>query len=149
MATFAQIKEVRLQIADPSGFIDLLEASVFPGSPAPQTAYRIGGVYYETATEYVELQVSDDRISTWYDDYGTTGAVLRGLRAIVAQLGAKLPIVKSDSGAESTEYTSLIDIYAFYRGRLAEAEKEDKKASSNTTGRYYASATIEVAGGNI
>lgn len=149
MATFAQIKEIRLQIADPAGFIDLQEAVSFPVSPAPQTGYLIDGVYYETATSVIELQVSDIRLDVWYDSHGTTGAVLRGLRTIIAQLSAKLPIVRSDSGAESTQYTSLVNQYAYYKSRLIDAESQDNKSNNNSTGRWAASATLEVAGGNV
>lgn len=150
MATFAEIKEVRLRIADPPGFIDLISASSFPGSPASQTAYLLtDGAYYETATSTVDLAVSDTRISDWFDSYGTTGAVVRALKAIIAQLAAKLPVVRSDSGAESTEYTSLRDQYAFYKGLLADAESEDDSENENSSGRWYGFENPEIAGGNV
>ena len=149
MATFTEIKEVRLRISDPEGFIDFQEASSWPGTPAPQTAYRISGVYYDTETTTVDLLVSDSRISDWYDDYGVTGAVVRALKAIIAGLAARIPIVRSDSGAESTEYTSLVDMYAFYKGLLSDAESDDDKANDVSTGGWYTASTPEIAGGNV
>ena len=41
MATFDQVKTVRLRIHDPLGFINLVEAEELPATPANQTAYTI------------------------------------------------------------------------------------------------------------
>lgn len=146
MATFAQIKEIRLQINDPAGFINIVEGTP---STAPQTAYLDGGVYKDGDGTTLMLEVSDARLGSWYDSYGHTGAVVRAIKQIIANIAARLPIVKSDSGAESTEYTSLTDLYKFYRALLDDAENEDEKTEGTSTGRIYTAQSVEVAGGNI
>ena len=46
MATFEQVKTVRLRIHDPLGFINLVEAEELPATPANQTAYTITCLLY-------------------------------------------------------------------------------------------------------
>ncbi len=154
MATFDQIKDVRLQIADPPGFIDFLEVANFaalPVTPVAQTGYKAvdTSTYYgHDGTSYsaLSLMVSDSRIGAWVDSFDVAGAVRKSIEAIVAQLPAQLQIVKNASGAESTEFTSLLDRQKFYRQWLADLTPVDSTVS---TGKYYKTVAAEIAGGNL
>ena len=154
MASFDDIKDTRLQIADPPGFIDFLEVANFaalPVTPVAQTGYKAvdTSTYYgHDGTAYVAqtLMVSDARISAWIDSLGVSGAVRKSIEAIVAQLPAQLQIVKNSSGAESTEFTSLLDRQKFYRQWLSDLTPPE---TSSNTAKLYKTKAHEIAGGNI
>lgn len=154
MATFDQIKETRLQIADPPGFIDFLEVANFgalPVAPVAQTGYKAvdTATYYgHNGTAYVALtlMVSDARISAWIDALGVPGAVRKSIEAIVAQLPAQLQIVKNDSGTESNEFIKLLDLQKFYRQWLSDLTPEDTAVN---TGKYFKTEPACIAGGNL
>lgn len=163
MATFDEIKEVRLRIDDPSGFINLIEvanAAALPSSPESQTAYKLTdtGVYVATdkdppvvSTDYEtqELLVSDARISAWIDAEDVNYATCQALKNIVAKLGKRLRLVKNRAGAEETEYTSLKDTYDYYKGLLDLCESEKKSEDNNNSGRIGQMKQPEIAGGNL
>lgn len=154
MATFDDIKEVRLTISEPSGFIDFLTVANFdalPDEPASQTGYKsldTSTYYGHDGTSYssVSLMLSDSRIGAWVDIFGVAGAVRKSIEAIVAQLPAQLQIVKNASGAESTEFTSLLDRQKFYRQWLVDLTPVD---STVNTGKYFKTVAAEIAGGNL
>lgn len=154
MATFDQIKEVRLQIADPPGFIDFLEVANFaalPVTPVAQTGYKAvdTSTYYGhngTAWTALELMVSDGRISAWIDSLGIPGAVRKSIEAIVAQLPSQLQIVENQSGAESVKFTSLLDRQKFYEKWLEALTPPD---TSVNTGKYFKTEPACIAGGNL
>lgn len=148
MATFAQLKEIRLLISDPPDVVDIVQSAV-PGNPAPQTAYLYSNIYYDGDSEVLEIQVNDTRLGSWYDSYGTNGAVVRALKQILRRLGSQLPLVRSDSGAESVQYTSLKDKYDFYRALLNDAIDDYEDENTNSTGIWMGSASQEIAGGNL
>lgn len=158
MATFAEIKEVRLRIDDPPGMIDILEAGSFPSAPMPQTAYKISDIYYssEPLSEAVEanyerltLYVSDSRIGAWFDADGEDYACVQALKNIIARLGRMLKIRKEDTGAEGTEWNSLKETHEYYRNLLAsfQADYDDSKSQAGPV--WGASSTPEIAGGNL
>ncbi len=154
MATFAEIKETRLTIDDPPGFIDFLEVAnfaVLPSSPVAQTAYRAvdTGTYYGhegTAWEALKLRVSDSSLSAWIDDVGIDGAVQKSYRAIMAKLGSELLIVKNTDGAESTEFVKLTDLYNYYRNL---AKDTASAPPDNNAGRFVHTRRPCIAGGNV
>lgn len=163
MATQAQIFDLRLDIADPAGFIAFLEvanSAALPAVPASQTCYlqTDTGEYKSTekttgavATDYdVEsLRISDSKISTLIDDYGEDPARCRALKLIVAQLGNEMLIKKNDAGADSTEYTSLSELMSYYKDLLKICSDTTDSDSGNNTGRYFKSYQPHIAGGNI
>ena len=156
MATFEQIKEVRLTISDPAGFIDFVEVANFaalPGSAVAQTAYKAAdtGTYYwynpdSAVYEALKLRVSDDRISGWVDSFGVDGAVLKSIQAIVSSLPAEMMIVKNTDGAESTEFLQLLDLQKFYQNWLKDLTPV---ASSSSAGVYLKTKKPCIAGGNV
>lgn len=156
MATFAQIKEVRLTVSDPAGFIDFVEVAnqaALPDPAAAQTAYKAvdSGTYFwfnsdTSSYEPVKLRVSDGRIGGWIDAFGTDGAILKSVQAIVSSLPGEMMIVKNDDGAESTEFLKLLDIQKFYQNWLRDLTPADVASPS---GVYLKTKKPCIAGGNV
>lgn len=154
MATFDQIKEVRLTISDPPGFIDFIEVADFNALPATQvaqTAYKAidTGTYYDKSTGSwlaERLLVSDADISTWIDAFGVQGAVRKAVERILATLPAHMQIVKNSDGAESTEFLKLLDLQKFYRQWLDDLTPPDQTVNTSRRGK---SAAVCIAGGNV
>ena len=152
MATFTELKEVRLRIDDPAGFIDLLDVTSLPDTPIHQTAYRHNGVYkYHDGTEWVILDVylSDTRLGVWYDAEGEDYTCVKALKQIIAKLGKEMRLKRSDTGAESTEWTGLRDLLAYYEKLLAEFQEDYEESTSTAGPRWGGSSAPEIAGGNL
>jgi hypothetical protein len=154
MATFTDIKEVRLQINDPPGFIDFVQVAdegSRPLTPAAQTAYCIvNEVKYQAFIDGVwtdlMLRVSDSRISGWIDDVGVKGAIGRGYQAIIQKLGDELRIVRNSDGAEATEFVEIEKLLDYYRTIAKDSAAEPPL---NNAGRYFATKKPCIAGGNV
>lgn len=148
MATFDQIKEVRLIINDPEGFINLLEVAALPVTYAHQTAYKLiaDGVYYEEGDVALDLQVSDDRISAWYDEGGLNYAVCQAIQQILNKIGRDLLIARSAGGAESTDFVNLTTLRNYYEA-LKKTYTEEAKTLN--TGIWVTSKAPTIAGGEI
>jgi len=159
VATFTDLKEVRLTIADPqpisaSRWIDFIEVANFaalPVTPVSQTGYKAldTSTYYgHDGAAYVALplEVSDSRISGWIDAFGIDGAARKSVENIVAGLPFQFQVVKNASGAESTEYVKLLDLQTFYRKWLSDHTPVDSTVS---TGKYFKTVAAEIAGGNL
>lgn len=156
MATWNEIKEFRLTVNDPVIATDILSvasSAALPAAPAHQTVYYTAdtGLYLytdltsgATATDYspVDLYLTDARITSWIDTYGAVGAVKYGIKAILAKIASQMLIVRDTSGAESTQYQSLKDIYDVYKSMID--DNDTKKIS-----RWGSSATPEIGGGNL
>ncbi len=163
MATTTQIINLRLEISDPFGVIAIASvatANDLPATPRPQTAYRTTdtGLYYRTEktsgavpADYatVELQLSDDRISTFIDDNGEGMAIGVALRAISKRLAAMLPMVSHSAGAESVQYQSLLDLYKFYKSAADDADAQERHDVGIDTGVYARTHTPRIAGGDV
>jgi len=152
MATFEQIKALRLTVDDPAGFLNLLESVTYPATPAHRTAYLIAGRYvYTTKTtgaveaDYTvaEYRLSDARITEWIDS--GADAVQSAYRAILTKLGNEMTVVRNQAGAESTQFTALKDLYDYYRGLIA----DESAVSGSSAGKWARSTAPEVAGGNV
>ena len=154
MASFEDIKDTRLQFADPPGFIDFIEVANFaalPVTPVAQTGYKAvdTATYYGhngTAYAIQTMMVSDARISAWIDALTVPGAIRKSIEGIVAQLPSQLQIVKNASGAESVEFTSLLDRQKFYRQWLSDLTPVD---ATINIGKYFVTVAAEIAGGNL
>jgi len=163
MATFSQIKEVRLRVDDPAGFQNILElddSGDLPAVPAPYTAYKLTdtGAYVATdlesgATaanyERQDLRVSDTRISAWIDAYSVDQAECKALSAIATRLGAEVRLRRVTGGSETTEWTALVELYSYYRELSQECKERYKVEQGNSTGRYGTSDQPEIAGGEL
>ena len=163
MATNTEIFNVRLRISDPPGFIQFLEVAnkaALPSDPEFQTAYLVvaDSGYYATSKltgaaeadyELQDLLVSDIRIGLWIDAYDEDTATCKALTAIVSQLGRQLQIKKIDAGADSTEFTSLLDTLNYYKDLLALCSEEKKSNNNNNSGKMGGSKAPVIGGGNL
>lgn len=150
MATFEEIKEVRLRIDDPEGFINIIEIAALPAVYSPQTAYKLttDGLYYSDG-EVLELKVSDTRISLWIDEDDIDSATCKALRQIINKLGKELQLARITAGADTTQYTTLKDTYEYYKSILAECKDDKRSNNNNSTGRMGAMKAPEIAGGEV
>ena len=163
MATFEQIKELRLDISDPINVVDLKEVaslSALPADPQSQTAYKVtsSGSYYETDVESSAqtsdynisiIRISDTRLSYWLDNYTYTETKILALKAIISRLGSEYSFVRSQSGAELTEFNRIKDMLDYYKDLLSMAQEENKEDNGTNTGQYAASTQPEIGGGNL
>ncbi len=145
MATFDQIKEIRLTINDPEGIIEILEASTPPTTWLAQTAYLIDDQYW-VETELVDIEISDARISAKYDSVGESSTIYWCIQQILVRLGKRMELVKTGGGAESTEWQTLDGLLNFYNDLLAMYKPDTQTIK---TGIYLTSSRPEVAGGDI
>ena len=151
MATFAQIKEIRLKLHEPIGFINILEVATLPSTGADQTLYTItdSGVYQQwktSAWKTVKLNISDEQIGLLVDLYGIDKACIRVVQSIINALGQELRIASQNDGVESIQYTSLQTIYDYYKG-IKESLKEDIAIDAGTnTGRSFHTCSRPVGG---
>lgn len=146
MATFAELKELRLKISDPSGVIDILSianAAALPVAPARQTAYfkvDVGEyVLYDfdlLVWNVLELKVSDARLSALIDLWGVADSIPKAIRAIMATLGQGMQIKRITSGADSTEYLTLKDAYDYYKMLIEQYRVETSEETGTSAGRY-------------
>lgn len=157
MATFVQIKEVRLSINDPVGpserIVDFLEVATLPsvGSAVAQTGYKLttNGTYnivVDGAFTVIPVQVSDSRIGGWIDTFGVDGAIRKSIQSIIAGLASQLQLVKNSDGAESSEFIKLNDLHKFYRDMLTDLPTE---TTVTPTGLFMRTKTPCIAGGNL
>lgn len=159
MATFADIVELRLRIKDPLGSIAILSvaneaARLALAAPARQTAYKqLDTEVYWTWDEELadweakDLLLSDARIGVLIDLYGVALAAPRAVHDIKAELGQRIAIASSSDGAGSTSYTSLRDMYQFYKDLAASMVEEVAVDSGTSTGRYLRTRRPSIGGG--
>jgi hypothetical protein len=163
MATFAEIRTVRLAIGDPAGVIEVAQVAdpaALPLDPGQQAAYMVqstgrymvtdketGAVPADYAT--VDLLISDLQISQLVAAYGVDLAPCKAYGVIAARLWGRLQVVRTNSGAESTEYTSLDVTYRYYKALAADCKAEQDSINLNSTGRMGRTRQPQVGGGNI
>jgi hypothetical protein len=158
MASWADLKELRLKTCDPDGYIDLetvATAAALPGTPKGQTAYRKedSGEYvaYDAellSWEPVRLEVSDARLMAMIDTYGgVSKAAPYAVRQIMAGLGARLRIARTQGGAESTDFVNLTTLYNFYKDLIASMTEEVAQEAGESQGRMLRIRTKPIAGG--
>ena len=151
MATFADIKSVRLKIKDPLGYINLVEVSELPSTVASQTAYTLtdSGVYQKltgTTWSTLKLEISDASISTYIDLYGVDKAVVKCVQEILMSVGKALGMVKFDSGTESVQYQTLSSVYAFYKSMLDSLKEDINETAGTNTGRFVPTLHARIGG---
>jgi hypothetical protein len=159
MATWDDLKELRLRIKDPLGAIDLASvadeaARLAVTSPARQTAYLQAdtGVYYVydsdlAAWEAKDLLLSDARLGVLIDLYGVAPAAPRAVKDIMAELGQRLYIARTADGAGSTDYQNLTTMKDFYKDLAASMIEEVAVDAGTSTGRYLRMRSPHIGGG--
>lgn len=151
MATFADIKSVRLKIKDPLGYINLIEVDTLPETAESQTAYTLAdsGVYQKlsgTTWSTLKLEISDASISTYIDLYGVDKAVVKCVQEILMSVGKALGMVKFDSGTESVQYQTLASVYAFYKSMLDSLKEDINETAGTNTGRFVPTLHARIGG---
>jgi len=163
MATFNQIKQLRLRIGDPAGVINIIQVSTLedlPETPRQQTAYYVISTRYYMQTsllsgakpsDYTEinLRISDEYLQDLIDAYGVEASICKAYKWIIARLGNELVLVRNSTGAESTEYQRILDMLNYYKQVAKDCTDEYNKSQLNSTGRFYKSKQPNIAGGNI
>ena len=151
MATFTDIKSVRLKIKDPLGYIDLQEVDAYPYPPANQTAYTMEGtgvyqIYKNNCWATLKLEISDERISTFIDLYGVEESVVKCVQDMVMALGKQLSVAQFNSGTESVVYQNLTTTYNFYKNMLATLKEDIQVTSGTNTGRFIPTLNARIGG---
>lgn len=151
MATFADIKSVRLKIKDPLGYINLIEVDELPESAESQTAYTLtgSGVYQKlsgSTWSTLKLEISDASIGTYIDLYGVDKAVVKCVQEILMSVGKALGMVKFDSGTESVQYQTLSSVYAFYKSMLDSLKEDINETAGTNTGRFVHTHHAKIGG---
>jgi len=159
MALFADIVELRLRIKDPLGVIAILSvadatARLAVTAPARQTAYKqldTGDYWIYDADLAVwaaeDLLLSDTRLGVLIDLYGVAGSAPRVVKEIMAELGRRLYIAQTADGAGSTTYQNLSTMKSFYKDLAATFEEEAAVDAGTSTGRYFRTHHVHIAGG--
>ena len=151
---WASLKELRIRTSDPFGFIDIqtvADKTELPATPIAQTVYRSEAdkeylEYKNSAWVHVDIEISDEMMNSLIASYGVTKSVEKCINLILASLGKKLSIEKSDSGTESFTFTSLKAQYDFYKALKTDAKEEASEETGYSTGRFFASGHSVVGG---
>jgi hypothetical protein len=165
MATFDEIKKIRLTINDPAGVINIVQIATvnsLPANPDAQTVYQAidTGKYWRTdkvsdcsKADYYQpkLYLSDETVEDIFDQYGNDKTVYRCMRLILPKIGDELRIVRMTSGTESTEYLALRDLYNYYKNMINDFKEEAAENVGYNTGRYLRTRSVRrhIAGGNL
>lgn len=151
---FESLKEARIKLNDPSGVINILTVSNYealPVSPISQTAYRTEdtGEYFifsGSSFEKLELKISDETLNTYISLYGITGAILRGIDLIVAQLYNQIMASGFSTGSENVQFTTLKDAIEFYKTLRKQYADQDAENSSVSSGLYIETTRPRIGG---
>jgi len=151
MATFSDVKTIRLKLHDPLGFINLVEVATLPVSPASQTAYSItdSGVYQEYkngAWKTLKLEISDEQIKTYVDLYGVEKATVKVCKDVLIALGKELRVVSINAGTETVQYQSLTTTYNFYKNMIKSLEEDVDETAGVNTGVFVRTCHAPIGG---
>ena len=161
MATWEDLKELRLRICDPFGVIAIekvadaaaLKAISFP---AKQVAYlqEDSGEYYTYDSDLAawnrpDLELSDPRLDNLIDLWGVARAAPKAVRLILGSVGKRLGILRSGHGAEQIQYQTLADTYAYYKGLAESMDEEAAKDSGASTGGFFSTRRPRIGGGGM
>jgi hypothetical protein len=148
--SFDDIKDIRIKINDPAGVIHIEEVATalnLPSAPHKQYIYYTIDDEKYLSTEVVsgavpgdytqvDLLVADDVIAALITANGVDIAVYKTIRLIMSKLGGQMRLASISSGTESQSYTSLRDLYDYYKD-LAEVYKlQGAENVSKSTGLY-------------
>jgi len=146
----ADVIDLRLRIADPHGYINIVEVVELPDNPAPQTAYRIADdTYLDGDGQPIELYLSDARLWAWIETYGLADSECVAYRAIAARLGGTMRVKRLTAGTETTEWQNIADLYNYYRKLSDDCSARKSKDEGTNTGRFGASLEPCIGGGDL
>lgn len=162
MATFAEIKAVRLKIADPPDFIDIVSVATTANLPlvtAPQTVYKVladdsymytENLIHAIPLDYIRCDVlfSDDFIGNIIDNY-PNNIMTKLLRFALIKITNKMEIIRNSTGVEDIQFVSLNERLNAYKKLLQDYEDEEKADSGNNVGQYLRTENPTICGGDI
>jgi len=145
-----KIINLRIRIADPHGYNTILAVDSLPDVTDEQTAYRLSasGKYVDYLNDPIKLIVADSVLWTLIDSYAE-GAEYKAYAFMASQLGGQLRLSKLTSGTETTEYTSLLMLYNYYKDLADMAKVRVKEETGNSTGRIGSSVAPSIGGGSL
>jgi hypothetical protein len=164
MATFAEIKRTRISLADPSGFINIVQVATtanLPATPGQQTLYNIinTGAYMATIktsgatiSDYKikNLYLSDTVISEYITLHHTVeGSLPYLILLIISQLADKKLLKSTGTGAESKTYTGLLELITFYEKLYNKYNSINSNGAHNATQKTYRMHIPRVCGGDV
>ena len=124
---------LRIRIKDPHGFPMIISATEMPASPDELTAYRLGdNLYYDS-----------ENISA----YGIDASECRAYAEIAKTLGGQMRIARLTTGTETTQWTSLVELYNFYRQLSIDCKAQISSDTGSNTGRIGRSKQPTICGG--
>jgi len=142
------IIELRMRIGDPNGYPVITSVTDLPDEPDEQTAYRLAsGKYVDHTGSRIELMLGDERIDAWITALGTDSAECRCYTAMAALLGGQCRLVSLSSGAESTEYARVSELYNLYRNLSDECKDRYRATQGNNSGMMGQSLQPVIGGG--
>lgn len=142
--------KLRLRIKDPHGYPMIIEASELPVSPDELTAYRLGeNQYYNSDNERLDINISDGELDAMIVEHGMKGAECRSYGEIAKSLGGQMRIARLTTGTETTQWTSLVELYNFYRQLAADCREQNSSDTGTSTGRIGRSKQPIIAGGML
>lgn len=153
---WASLKELRIRTSDPFGFIDIqtvANKAALPATPIAQTVYRSEAdkeylKYENNVWEHVNIEVSDEMMNGYIAQYGVTKSISKVVTLILASLGKKLQIERTDSGTESYTFTTLKNLYDYYKALRDNAKEEASDESGYSSGRFFCTGPSKVGGIN-
>ena len=121
-----KIFEVRLMIAEPSGYPIIIDSAV---NDDEQTAYRVEeSKYFNSDSERLVIYNSDKSIDNWISAYGINKAAIRALKRIIANINPNA-LQSMKSASETMQFATLQAKKEFYQDLLSELEDNDSLGS--------------------
>lgn len=144
MATNAEIFETRIALKDPIGFTSIIEvanSAALPATPIAQALYFITDVgefhaFKDSVWERQDVEMSNTRMGTFIDLYGTTKARYYIVKEFIRSLGQKLWLAQTNNGSENYVYQNLTTMHNFYEMLLESLKEEVAEESGSNAGRY-------------
>jgi hypothetical protein len=160
---YDQIASIRIKIYDPEGAIKIIKIdnlSNLPENSPKNIAYFVSETsnymmangdapYTQDSYKICDISISDEEISKIITDFGAANAIEICIRRIMSQLGKKMSLASMQNGSESFNFTSLREMYDFYKSLIESYKIQNNILSKNSTGKIGKSRTVEIGGGLI
>lgn len=144
--TVKAVIALRIRIKDPYGYPKICESQV-PAKPDPLTIYRAGeDEYYSPDGERMSLHMSDGTLASMIEEHGKYAECLC-YGEIAKNLGHEMRIKRLTTGAESTEWQSLAELYRFYKDLADDCQARMASDDGRDSGLVGQSRQPRICGG--
>ena len=92
---------------------------------------------------------AEPTIGDFIDTYNSDNALLKLLKLMIHKLTAKIELVRTKTGTEDSEFTTLKDRIAAIKSFIAALEEDINKESYSHVGQYLPTTSPTIAGGDI